>query len=85
MKAYRIERLPQGFSKLAFAAYNSLDGYLYIRDDKIIMTDEADDLDSPRVILDTMEAFEDWLIATAASWLSEGKDDPMVAALNRNL
>ena len=30
MKIYRLTALPNGFSKLARAAFNTLDGYLYL-------------------------------------------------------
>ena len=51
MKIYRLTALPNGFSKLARAAFNTLDGYLYLVGTKVVMTDEADDLEVPRASL----------------------------------
>ncbi len=85
MKIYRLTSLPKGFSKLARAAFNTLDGYLYLVGTKVVMTDEADDLEVPRGEFDSLEEFEDWLIAGVADWLAEGKDCPMVEALEEQL
>ena len=85
MKIYRLTALPSGFSKLARAAFNTLDGYLYLVGTKVVMTDEADDLELPRCEFDSLEEFEDWLIASVADWLAEGKNDPMVEALEEQL
>ena len=67
------------------AAFNTLDGYLYLVGTKVVMTDEADDLEVPRGEFDSLEEFEDWLIAGVADWLAEGKDCPMVEALEEQL
>ena len=85
MKIYRLTALPNGFSKLARAAFNTLDGYLYLVGTKVVMTDEADDLEVPRGEFDSLEEFEDWLIASVADWLAECKNDPMVEALEEQL
>ena len=85
MKIYRLTALPYGFSKLARAAFNTLDGYLYLVGTKVVMTDEVDDLECPRCEFDSIEEFEDWLIASVADWLAEGKNDPMVEALEEQL
>ena len=85
MKIYRLTALPNGFSKLARAAFNTLDGYLYLVGTKVVMTDEVDDLECPRCEFDSLEEFEDWLMACVADWLAEGKNDPMVEALEEQL
>jgi len=85
MKVYRFTTLPKEFSKLARAAFNALDGYLYLVGTKVVMTDEADDLEMPRGEFDSLEEFEDWLITNVADWLTEGKNDPMVEALEEQL
>lgn len=85
MKTYRIDTLPKGFGKIARAAFNTLDGYLYVTGSKVIMTDEADDPANPRCEFDSLEDFEDWLIAGVADWLAEGKDSPMAEALESAL
>lgn len=85
MKIYRLTALPSGFSKLARAAFNTLNGYLYLIGTKVVMTDEAEDLELPRGEFNSLEEFEDWLIAGVADWLAEGKDDPMVEALEEQL
>lgn len=77
--------LPNGFSKLTRAAFNTLDGYLYLVGTKMVLTDEVDDLECPRCEFDSLEEFEDWLIASVADWLAEGKNDPMVEALEEQL
>lgn len=85
MKIYRLTALPSGFSKLARAAFNTLDGYLYLVGNKVVMTDEADDLELPRGEFNSLGEFEDWLIAGVSDWLAEGKDCPMVEALEEQL
>ena len=85
MKKYHIRSLPTGFSTLAGIALNALDGNLYAVGGKLVLTDEADDLGSPRDEVASFEELEDWLIRCIADWTAEGKDDPMFEALEENL
>ena len=57
---------------------------LYLVGTKVVMTDEVDDLECPRCEFDSLEEFEDWLIASVADWLAEGKDCPMVKPSKSN-
>lgn len=85
MKKYHIRSVPAGFSTMARIALNALDGNLYAIGGKLILTDEADDLESPREEFASFEELEDWLIRCIADWTVEGKDDPMFEALEENL
>ena len=85
MKKYHIRSLPGGFSTLARIALNALDGNLYAVGNKLVLTDEADDLEAPRDEFASFEELEDWLIRCIADWTAEGKDDPMFEALEENL
>lgn len=66
MKKYHIHSLPAGFSALALIALNVLDGNLYAVGGKLVLTDEADGLESPRDEFASFEEFEDWLIRCIA-------------------
>ena len=59
MKKYHIRSLPAGFSTLARIALNALDGNLYAIGGKLVLTDEADDLESPREEFASFEELED--------------------------
>ena len=85
MKKYRIHSLPGGFGMLARLAFSALDGNLYAMGTRLVFTDEADDVAQPRVVFESFEGLEDWLVSCIADWAAEGKDDPMLEALDREL
>ena len=85
MKKYRIHSLPEGFGMLARLAFSALDGNLYAIGTRLVFTDEADDVSRPRNEFESFEALEDWLVCCIADWAAEGKDEPMLAALDCEL
>ena len=90
-RAYKITRLPEGYSKLAIAAWKALnDRELFEIEGKLVFTDAIEEylLDESEVHYDVHEfdshaAFEKWLLEGIAGWI---KDDPsMIEDLDQYL
>ena len=85
-KKYAI-KLPEDFSTIAKAVFYALDGNLYAIGDEFIFTDESDDLEEPRCTVGTLRSFEQWLLNTAAAWITDAveEEDTMLEALEEHL
>ena len=90
---YKINRLPEGFSKLAIAARNSLDDRdLFEIDGKLVFTDGIERYlkkEDDCAVFCTDEfpsfaAFEQWLLDTVADWLKSGCT-PMIDCLDEHI
>ena len=88
---YKITKLPEGFSKLAIAAWKVLDDReLFEIDGTLVFTDDIEcHLNSaPRGSFCVDEfpsfaAFEKWLLAAADGWRKNDYGSPMRAALDQ--
>ena len=82
-RAYKITRLPEGYSKLAIAAWKSLnDRELFEIEGKLVFTDSLEDYlegnDKVTYCVDEFGShaeFEKWLLNAVAEWI---KDDPLM-------
>ena len=82
-RAYKITRLPEGYSKLAIAAWKALnDRELFEIEGKLVFTDCLEDYlegnDPARYCVDEFDShaeFEKWLLNAVADWI---KDDPLL-------
>lgn len=87
-RAYKITHLPEGYSKLAIAAWKTLNEYeLFEIEGKLVFTDSIEDhlLGNSETICCSHEfnshaEFEKWLLDAVAEWI---KDDlPMIELLD---
>lgn len=82
-RAYKITHLPEGYSKLAVAAWKSLnDRELFEIEGKLVFTDSLEDYlednDPAHYCVDKFGShaeFEKWLLNAVAEWI---KDDPLM-------
>jgi len=82
-RAYKITHLPEGYSKLAIAAWKALnDRELYEIEGALVFTDDLEDYmesnsetHSCADVFDSHAAFEKWLLNTVADWI---KNDPLM-------
>ena len=82
-RAYKITHLPEGYSKLAIAAWKSLnDRELFEIEGKLVFTDSLEDYlednDPASYCVDEFDShaeFEKWLLNAVAEWI---KDDPLM-------
>lgn len=82
-RAYKITHLPEGYSKLAIAAWKSLnDRELFEIEGKLVFTDSLEDYlldnDPTSYCVDEFDShaeFEKWLLNAVAEWI---KDDPLM-------
>ena len=82
-RAYKITRLPEGYSKLAIAAWKALnDRELFELEGKLVFTDGIEDylLDEDMTghcfhEFDSHAEFEKWLLNAVADWIT---DDPLM-------
>ena len=82
-RAYKITRLPEGYSKLAIAAWKALnDRELFEIEGKLVFTDCLEDYlegnDPAHYCVDEFNShadFEKWLLNAVADWI---KDDPLM-------
>lgn len=82
-RAYKITRLPEGYSKLAIAAWKSLnDRELFEIEGKLVFTDSLEDYlegNAPHSYcadeFDSYGEFEKWLLDAVAQWI---KEDPLM-------
>ena len=82
-RAYKITRLPEGYSKLAIAAWKSLnDRELFEIEGKLVFTDSLEDYlldnDTNCYCVDEFDShadFEKWLLNAVAEWI---KNDPLM-------
>ena len=82
-RAYKITRLPEGYSKLAIAAWKALnDRELFEIEGKLVFTESLEDyLESNDKVtycvdeFDSQAEFEKWLLNAVAEWI---KDDPLM-------
>ena len=90
-RAYKITRLPEGYSKLAIAAWKSLnDRELFEIEGKLVFTDSLEDYllgnDMTCFCVDEFDshaAFEKWLLNAIAEWI--GDDPCMIEELDQYL
>ena len=88
---YKITKLPEGFSKLAIAAWKVLDDReLFEIDGTLVFTDDIESYlnGAPRDSFCANEchsfaAFEKWLLAAADGWRKSNCGSPMRAALDQ--
>lgn len=82
-RAYKITYLPEGYSKLAVAAWKSLnDRELFEIEGKLVFTDSLEDYllgnDPVSYCVDEFDShaeFEKWLLNAVAEWI---KDEPLM-------
>ncbi|MBQ8617247.1 MAG: hypothetical protein IJ418_06995 [Clostridia bacterium] len=82
-RAYKITHLPEGYSKLAVAAWKSLnDRELFEIEGKLVFTDSLEDYllenDTTGYCVDEFDShaeFEKWLLNAVAEWI---KNDPLM-------
>ena len=82
-RAYKITRLPEGYSKLAIAAWKSLnDRELFEIEGKLVFTDSLEDYLLENATtgycvdeFDSHADFEKWLLNAVAEWI---KNDPLM-------
>ena len=82
-RAYKITRLPEGYSKLAVAAWKSLnERELFEIEGKLVFTDSLEDYlegnDTLGYCIDEFDShaeFEKWLLNSVAEWI---KHDPLL-------
>ena len=90
-RAYKITRLPEGYSKLAIAAWKSLnDRELFEIEGKLVFTDSLEDYlegNTPCTYcvdeFDSHAEFEKWLLDGVAQWIRE--DQLMIEDLDQYL
>lgn len=90
-RAYKITRLPEGYSTLATAVWKTLnDLELFEIEGKLVFTDSLEDylLDNNpegycHYEFDSHAAFEKWLIESIVEWIRENPD--MLADLDQYL
>ena len=90
-RAYKITRLPEGYCKLAVAAWKALsDRELFEIEGKLVFTDDLEayleeetDVQFCADEFDSHAAFEKWLLHTAAGWCAT--DPMMVDSLDQYL
>ena len=88
---YKITQIPEGFSKLAIAAWKVLDDReLFEIDGTLVFTDDIESYlnGAPRGSFCADEfhsfaAFEKWLLAAADGWRKNDCGSPMRAALDQ--
>ena len=88
---YKITKLPEGFSKLAIAAWKVLDDReLFEIDGTLVFTDDLESYlnGAPRDSFCANEfhsfaAFDTWLLAAADGWRKNNCGSPMRAALDQ--
>ena len=81
--AYKITHLPEGYSKVAIAAWKALDDReLYEIEGKLVFTDCVEDFmlgNDPTTFcadeFDSHADFERWLLNTVAEWI---RNDPLM-------
>ena len=82
-RAYKITRLPEGYSKLAIAAWKALnDRELFEIEGKLVFTESLEDYlegnDKVTYCVDEFDShaeFEKWLLNAVAEWI---RDDPLM-------
>ena len=82
-RAYKITHLPEGYSKVAIAAWKALDDReLYEIEGKLVFTDCVEDFmlgNDPTTFcadeFDSHADFERWLLNTVAEWI---RNDPIM-------
>lgn len=82
-RAYKITHLPEGYSKVAIAAWKALDDReLYEIEGKLVFTDCVEDFmlgnDPTTFCADEFNShadFERWLLNTVAEWI---RNDPLM-------
>ena len=84
-KRYTIVNLPREFNPIARAVWLSLEGTIFAIGETLVFTDESENVEEPRGIFQSYEAFEDWLVQCATEWLIDQDDDTMRQALYENL
>ena len=92
-RAYKITHLPEGYCKLAVAAWKALsDCELFEIEGKLVFTDDFDafiEKENPERFcayeFDSHAAFERWLLNAVADWCTNSELRPMLDALNRHL
>lgn len=90
-RAYKITHLPEGYSKLAIAAWNSLsDLELFEIDGKLVFTDGIEEYllgeGAPGYCVHEFSShaeFEKWLLGGVADWIRN--DSPMLDLLDEHL